>query len=61
MVGSMLREDGSDQLTFGGRPLYYDSGDERPGTATGRDLSSFGGLWRCDAHQPALTARSAGR
>jgi predicted lipoprotein with Yx(FWY)xxD motif len=57
LVGSLQRDDGSEQVSFAGHPLYRYSGDEQPGTTGGRDLSSFGGTWSPDAHQPALAVK----
>lgn len=34
-VGSIIREDGSKQMTFNGKPLYYYSGDTEPLVANG--------------------------
>ena len=36
------RDDGSKQITHGGQPLYYYSGDEAAGDSTGE---GFGGKW----------------
>lgn len=40
--GTTTRDDGSKQVTHGGQPLYYYSGDEAAGDATGE---GFGGKW----------------
>ncbi|TQJ47350.1 hypothetical protein [Streptomyces sp. SLBN-115] len=41
-VGAIRRDDGSVQLTVGGRPVYRYSGDSRAGDANGQGL---GGTW----------------
>lgn len=40
--GSITRTDGSRQLTYQGRPLYYFAGDSKPGDRNGDGL---GGIW----------------
>jgi predicted lipoprotein with Yx(FWY)xxD motif len=44
-LGTTKRSDGSTQVTFDGHPLYYYSGDKKPGDVTGQGLDTFGGLW----------------
>jgi predicted lipoprotein with Yx(FWY)xxD motif len=44
-IGSFQRPDGSDQVTFNGRPLYYYSGDAGPGQSAGHGRSAYGGRW----------------
>ncbi|REL35552.1 fasciclin domain-containing protein [Thalassotalea euphylliae] len=41
-VGTIMRDDGSMQASFLGRPLYFYSGDTAPGDTTGQGL---GGVW----------------
>ncbi|REL29526.1 fasciclin domain-containing protein [Thalassotalea euphylliae] len=41
-VGTIMRDDGSMQASFLGRPLYFYSGDSAPGDTTGQGL---GGVW----------------
>ncbi|WP_448555336.1 fasciclin domain-containing protein [Thalassotalea montiporae] len=41
-VGTIMRNDGSMQASFLGRPLYFYSGDSAPGDTTGQGL---GGVW----------------
>ncbi|NQW21961.1 MAG: DNRLRE domain-containing protein [SAR202 cluster bacterium] len=36
-IGTITREDGSKQVTFGGDPLYYYAPDEKPGDALGQN------------------------
>ena len=42
LLGTTAREDGSIQVTYGGQPLYYFAGDERPSDANGQTL---GDVW----------------
>lgn len=44
-VGSMQRPDGSDQITFNGRPLYFYSGDKKSGDSAGHGRRAYGGQW----------------
>jgi predicted lipoprotein with Yx(FWY)xxD motif len=45
LVGTTRRRDGSLQVTYAGHPLYYFTGDKKPGQITCQNVSSFGGLW----------------
>ena len=45
LVGTTRRRDGSLQVTYAGHPLYYFTGDRKPGQITCQNVSSFGGLW----------------
>ena len=45
-VGTIRRTDGTEQLTYNGRPLYTYIGDSAPGQARGNNLNLNGGLWR---------------
>ena len=40
--GTITRDDGSQQVTYNGHPLYYYSGDSAPGDANGE---GSGGVW----------------
>lgn len=42
LVGSVTREDGSEQLTIGGWPMYRHAADKKPGDAEGQGV---GGTW----------------
>jgi predicted lipoprotein with Yx(FWY)xxD motif len=53
LLGTTRRRDGTRQLTFAGRPLYYYVGDTAPGVVRCQNVSEFGGLW--------LVARPDGR
>jgi predicted lipoprotein with Yx(FWY)xxD motif len=43
--GSIMRSDGSRQLTYGGHPLYTFAGDSSPGDAKGQGSKAFGAEW----------------
>jgi len=53
LLGTIRRADGSRQVTYNGRPLYYYVGDRRPGQVLCQDVFEFGGLW--------LVVRPSGR
>jgi predicted lipoprotein with Yx(FWY)xxD motif len=53
LLATVRRSDGSRQVTYGGRPLYYYVGDKRPGQILCQNVSEFGGLW--------LVVRGSGR
>jgi predicted lipoprotein with Yx(FWY)xxD motif len=44
-VSTIMRTDGSKQLTYDGHPLYTYVGDSAPGQASGNNLNLNGGLW----------------
>ena len=45
-LGTTRRADGSLQVTYAGRPLYYYIGDRRPGQILCQGASEYGGIWR---------------
>ena len=45
LLGTTRRGDGTLQLTFAGRPLYYYVGDRAPGQVLCQNVFEFGGLW----------------
>jgi predicted lipoprotein with Yx(FWY)xxD motif len=45
-LGTTRRPDGSLQVTYAGRPLYYYVGDRRPGQILCQGVSEYGGIWR---------------
>ena len=45
LLGTVRRADGSRQVTFAGRPLYFYVGDAKPGQILCQNASEFGGLW----------------
>jgi predicted lipoprotein with Yx(FWY)xxD motif len=44
-LGTITRSDGSTQVTYTGRPLYYYAGDTAPGMTSGNGSGQFGGKW----------------
>jgi predicted lipoprotein with Yx(FWY)xxD motif len=44
-IATIGRADGSRQVTYGGRPLYYYVGDREPGQILCQNVREFGGLW----------------
>ena len=40
LLGTVTREDGSVQVTYNGRPVYYYSGDDKPGDTNGQNVGS---------------------
>jgi predicted lipoprotein with Yx(FWY)xxD motif len=45
LVGTTRRRDGSRQVTYRGRPLYYYVGDRRAGQILCQNVVEFGGTW----------------
>jgi Raf kinase inhibitor-like YbhB/YbcL family protein len=45
VVGSIGRQDGSQQLTYNGMPLYNYARDTSPGQTNGQGITAFGGTW----------------
>ena len=45
LIGRTRRANGSYQLTYAGRPLYYYVGDRSPGQILCQNVDEFGGLW----------------
>ena len=45
LIGTMQRRDGSTQLTYGGKALYYYRADQGPGEAKGQDVTDQWGEW----------------
>jgi predicted lipoprotein with Yx(FWY)xxD motif len=45
LLGRTRRRDGSYQVTYADRPLYYYIGDRRPGQILCQNVSEYGGLW----------------
>jgi predicted lipoprotein with Yx(FWY)xxD motif len=44
-LGTITRSDGSKQVTYTGRPLYYYAGDTAPGMTRGQGSGQFGAKW----------------
>ena len=45
LLGTIRRSNGSRQVTYAGRPLYYYVGDKNAGQILCQNVSEFGGLW----------------
>jgi predicted lipoprotein with Yx(FWY)xxD motif len=45
LLGTVNRADGTVQVTYAGHPLYYFSGDAKPGDITGEGSQAFGAGW----------------
>jgi len=45
LLGTTRRSDGSRQVTYAGRPLYYYVGDREPGEVRCQNVFGFDGLW----------------
>jgi predicted lipoprotein with Yx(FWY)xxD motif len=59
-IGSVQRDDGSDQVTFRGHPVYYHAEDSRPGQTTGHGRTQFGGHWSAIPPRVAAQIPSSG-
>jgi predicted lipoprotein with Yx(FWY)xxD motif len=46
LLGTTKRANGSLQVTYAGRPLYYYVGDRRRGQILCQNVNEFGGAWR---------------
>jgi predicted lipoprotein with Yx(FWY)xxD motif len=44
-LGTTERKDGMTQVTYAGHPLYLFVEDQKPGEASGNDVTAFGGEW----------------
>ena len=44
-LGTITRADGSKQVTYDGKPLYYFAKDQARGDIKGQDVKDFGGEW----------------
>jgi predicted lipoprotein with Yx(FWY)xxD motif len=45
LLGTVKRDDGTEQVTYNHHPLYYFVGDTGPGMAKGQDSKAFGADW----------------
>ena len=45
LLGAIRRADGTMQITYASRPLYYYVGDRKPGQILCQNVSEFGGRW----------------
>jgi predicted lipoprotein with Yx(FWY)xxD motif len=44
-LGTTMRKEGTEQVTYAGHPLYTYVEDKKPGDTTGNDVNVFGGQW----------------
>ncbi|WP_405620598.1 hypothetical protein OG292_35250 [Streptomyces sp. NBC_01511] len=45
LLKTTKRSDGSEQVTYNGRPLYRFEADKKPGDIHGQDVNAFGAKW----------------
>jgi predicted lipoprotein with Yx(FWY)xxD motif len=45
LLGTTLRADHTTEVTYHGHPLYYYSGDQKPGDMNGQGSKAFGAGW----------------
>ncbi len=45
LLGTIERDDGTQQVTYNGWPLYYFIKDQKPGDIVGQDFTGFGAEW----------------
>ncbi len=45
LLGTIRRSDGTTQVTYAGRPLYYYIGDRKAGQILCQNVTEFGGTW----------------
>lgn len=45
LLKTTKRDDGSEQVTYNGRPLYHFEADKKPGDVNGQDVNAFGAKW----------------
>jgi len=45
LLGRIRRSDGTQQVTYGGHPLYYYVGDRKPAQILCQNVVEFGGRW----------------
>jgi predicted lipoprotein with Yx(FWY)xxD motif len=50
LLGTTKRTGGATQVTYAGHPLYFFTGDQKPGDVTGQGSQTFGAGW--DALRP---------
>lgn len=60
-LGTTMRPDGTDQVTYHGHPLYYYAGDGAAGQTNGQGSNGFGALWwLVDPSGRAITGEDGG-
>lgn len=58
-LGTSMRADGAEQVTYRGHPLYYYRDDTGAGQAKGQGADDFGGRWsKMDASGKAITTKN---
>jgi predicted lipoprotein with Yx(FWY)xxD motif len=45
LLGTTRRSDGTTQVTYAGRPLYFYIGDRKPGQILCQNVTQLGGTW----------------
>ncbi|MEU5622588.1 hypothetical protein ACIPH4_06505 [Streptomyces tendae] len=45
LLKTTKRDDGSEQVTYNGHPLYRFADDQKPGDTNGQDVDAFGAKW----------------
>ena len=45
LLGTTMRSDGTNEITYAGHPLYLYSGDTKAGDTNGEGLNAFGAEW----------------
>ncbi|MFD8535295.1 COG4315 family predicted lipoprotein [Streptomyces rubrogriseus] len=45
LLKTIKRDDGSEQVTYNGHPLYRFADDQKPGDTNGQDVDAFGAKW----------------
>ena len=45
LIGTFTRDDGTEQVTYDGHPLYLYAGDTKPGDTNGNELELYGAEW----------------
>ncbi|CAM5237868.1 Lipoprotein OS=Streptomyces tendae OX=1932 GN=F3L20_24635 PE=4 SV=1 [Streptomyces tendae] len=45
MLKTAKRDDGSEQVTYDGHPLYRFADDQKAGNTDGQDVDAFGAKW----------------
>jgi len=60
MLGTVSRGGGSEQVTYGGHPLYYFAGDNAAGDTNGQGVDEFGAKWWVVSPSGAAVTHSQG-